>query len=203
MSDRIAALRDASSGRVAGSMVLALALALGTSLLFAGQEWSEYGKTSVARGTPTLKGEWDGSWVFVSRDDRFALFMRTKNGNPEAKLQYQSLAHPEAFDTDWNGKSTYYLAGHTANFDLNLTKRTKDEIEGTWTWQVDFADSGRSEIGKFKMFRIDNGRKLMIAFDTYERQIRRGQELKRFPSTPALSFVKASKRIVLWDELPF
>lgn len=201
MSDPIAAPRAARSRLVTGFLVLSLVL--GPSLLSAGQGWADYGKTAVARGTPTSAGQWDGSWVYVSRDDRFALFMRTVGGKPEAKLQYQSLAHPEAFETDWNGKSTYYLAGHTAIFDLAITSRTKDRIEGTWNWQVEFADSGRSETGKFKMYRIDNGRKLMIAFDSFERQIRRGTELQRFPSTPAIGFTKASKRVVLWDELPF
>ncbi len=184
-----------------GAAVAACALLAGS--LPAGQGWYDYGRVEVDRSTPTPNGTWDGTWYLVNRDDRYALFIRTVDGKPQVKLQYQSISHPEAFETDWSGKSTYYLAGHPATFEIKLTRRTADEMQGTWNWQVDFSDSGRGEVGKFTMYRIGSGRNLMMRFSEFERQIRRNQALKRFPATPSYTFMKASKRVVLWDELPF
>lgn len=152
----------------------------------------------------TDAGVWDGTWYYVHRDGRMAIWIRRgKDDKPEVKLQYQSLTAPEAFETDWNGKANYYLAGQPATFEVALEERTDTTIRGTWKWDVQFEDSGRTEAGAFTFYRASDGRQLVLKFDRWERIIRRRDQVKRYSRPPAWTFVKASKRLVLWDEIPF
>lgn len=164
-----------------------------------------YGETGVFVGEPTTAGDWNGSWMYVWRDGRMALWIRDgKNGVPELRFQYQSTSNPETFETDWSGKSTYYLSGQAATFELRLTKRERDEIRGRWEWKVDFGDSGRSETGDVRIYRVGDGRMLAFEFQPgYARAIYRGERVSKFENPPVFNFVKASRRIVLWDELPW
>lgn len=162
-----------------------------------------WGRGAVMVPDPVTAGVWDGSWVYGNRDERMALFVRTVDGKPEVKFQYQSLASPEAFETDWSGKATYYLSGSPVEFALRVEDGGSDEMRGTWNWSVEFADSGRSERGRFRIYRIDRGRDLAVLFEEYERVQRRFDKVSRWDNPPVWVFNKASKRVVLWDELPF
>ncbi len=152
----------------------------------------------------TDAGVWDGTWYYVHRDGWMAMWIRrAKDAKPEVKLQYLSLIAPEAFETDWNGKATYYLVGQPATFEIALDERTDTTIRGTWKWDVQFEDSGRTETGTFTLYRASDGRQMVLKFDRWERIIRRRDEVKRYSRPPAWTFVKASKRLVLWEEIPF
>lgn len=161
---------------------------------------------AVEPGVParTDAGVWEGTWYYVYRDGWMAIWIRRgKDAKPEVKLRYLSLVSPEAFETDWNGKATYYLVGQPATFEIALDERTDTTIRGTWTWDVQFEDSGRTETGAFTLYRASDGRQMVLKFDRWERIIRRRDEVKRYSRPPAWTFVKASKRLVLWDEIPF
>jgi hypothetical protein len=162
-----------------------------------------WGRGAVLVPDPVAAGTWDGSWVYANRDQRMALYIRTVDGRPEVKFQYQSLAGPEAFESDWTGKATYYLSGSPVEFELAIVDADAAEMRGTWNWHVEFSDSGRSERGTFRLYRINDGRDLAVVFQEYERVIRRFDRVSRWDNPPVWVFNKASKRIVLWDELPF
>lgn len=181
-------------------LFIALALA-GASQVFAqgGDRFS--GSVEVMIPQRTDAGVWDGTWMFVSRDNRMALWVRTEGGKPQVKLQYQSLASAEAFVTDWSGKAVYYLAGEPASFDLGITHRDANMIRATWTWKVEFTDSGRTEMGTVTMFRAGDGRQLVFHFDKLERIVRRRDQVKHYPMETSWTFTKVSKRIVQWDEV--
>lgn len=164
---------------------------------------AQFGRSGVLLPDSTAAGVWDGTWMYLSRDSQMAFWMRTQNGVPQMKLQYQSLAAPEAFETDWDGKAVYYIAGQPATYEIKLSKREKDALEGTWSWDVQFPDSGRAENGQFAMYRAGDGRSLVVRFDAFERTVRRGDQVTRYDVAPVWTFRKASKRLVLWDELPF
>jgi hypothetical protein len=69
---------------------------------------------------------------------------------------------------------------------------------------VQFSKSGREEHGRFQMYRGHDGRKLVLRFDEFERRRTSGDDVRvSTPEHHGMTFVKASKRIVLWDELPF
>ena len=190
--------RRFNAWRIAQVLLLLSSLTAG---VHGGQGWYDYGRVEVGNEPATKQGTWDGTWIHVNRDARIVLYVRTTSGKPEVRLQYQSTIAPEAFETDWDGNATYYLSGQTARFSLALDGRTPDEMSGTWDWSVDFADSGRTELGKFHLYRVDTGRRAVMRFDSWERQIRRGSTLQRFPATPSLGFTKVSKRLLLWDEI--
>ena len=166
---------------------------------------SPYGEMGVFAGERTNAGDWTGTWMYVWRDGRMALWLRPgKDGKPEARFQFQSTASPETFETDWSGKSTYYLSGEPATFELKLLKRDKDEILAHWDWNVDFVNSGRTERGDLKIYRVGDGRMLAFEFQPgYMKEIRRHDKVTKAEAVPLFNFVKASRRIVLWDELPW
>ena len=157
----------------------------------------------IQKDEPTSAGSFDGTWMYVNRDAHFALWARTKNGVPQVKLQYQSLANPEAFETDWDGKAVYYLAGSPVTFELKLGESNADRIVGTWSWVLKIGESGRRETADIVIHRTWYGRTLLMDFKNYEKTITRDGQDKTIKLPVAWSFVKISKRELLWDELPF
>jgi len=160
-------------------------------------------KVLLMKADPTAAGSFDGTWMYVNRDARYVLWARTKNGVPQVKLQYLSLASPEAFETDWDGRSEYYLAGSTVTFELKLGKRSADRIEGTWSWVLKIGASGRRETADIVIYRTAYGRSLLLDFQNFERTITREGHDTTAKLPLAWSFVKISKRELLWDEVPF
>ncbi len=151
-------------------------------------------------------GVWDGTYVFSCRDFRIGMWLRTKNGVPEMKMRYQSLQSPETFETDWNGKASYYVSGQPATFEITYKNRDAKHIEGSWHWEVESVDRGRVDDAVFTLFRSGYGRSAVFKFDKMEQQVRAQQKVRRFPAVPPPSwtFAKVSKRVdVLWEELPF
>jgi len=152
---------------------------------------------------PTTSGSFDGTWMYVNRDSRFALWVRTKNGVSQVKVQYQSLANPEAFETDWDGKAVYYLAGTPVTFDLKLGRCNADQILGDWSWVLDTPETVRKETADLVVNRTGNGRTLLMDFQNYQKLLRRNGQDKTVKVPVAWTWTKISKRELLWDELPF
>jgi hypothetical protein len=160
-------------------------------------------KLLLEKADPTNAGTFDGTWIYVNRDSRYALWARTKNGVPQIKIQYQSLANPEAFETDWDGKAVYYLAGTPVNFDLTLGKRDANRIAGTWSWVLKVENSARNETADLAIYRTGYGRTLLMDFQNYKRTIMRSGKEQTFHVPMAWTWTKISQRELLWDELPF
>ena len=148
-------------------------------------------------------GTFDGTWMYVNRDAQYALWLRTKDGKREVKLQFRSLSTPETFETDWSGRAEYYLAGTPVAFDIKLLGGDAEELKASWSWNVAFKDSGRRETSDLRMVRTGFGRDLRMEFLTYERTIQRGTERSVIKGPMAWTWVKVSARELLWDELPF
>lgn len=164
-----------------------------------------FGRAKLEIPGAVAEGTWDGTWYHVSRDYRVALWMRTAaNGRPELKLQYLRVGSPaEQFTTDWSGRAEYEVQRAPATFSLTLTEGDQDGLRGDWFWDLQFAASGRTEEGVVTIYRGGDGRKLVFLFDPWERRLRRGDEVQTISTGMTWTFIKASKRQVLWDELPF
>jgi len=166
-------------------------------------------QTAPTRPSPFVQsaaveaGTFDGTWMYVNRDAQYALWVRTKDGKREVKLQFRSMSTPEAFETDWNGKAEYYMAGSPVAFELKLLAGDARELKGTWSWIVTFPDSGRRESSDLRMVRTGFGRDLRMEFLTYERTIMRGGQNSTVKGPMAWTWVKVAARELLWDELPF
>lgn len=163
------------------------------------------GKVGVFKPEATAEGSWDGAWIYVCRDWRMALWIRTDGGVPRMKIRYESTAAPESFETDWETRATYFMAGTQASFAVTWKNRDASSMRGEWKWDVQFERSGRSESGEFEVVRVGNGRNLSVVFDKFERQVRRSDgKVLVYPSTPVWTFRKVSRRAdALWEELPF
>ena len=152
---------------------------------------------------PTTAGSFDGTWMYINRDMRFVMWARTKDGVPQVRLQFQSLANPEAFETDWDGKAVYYLAGTPVHFDLKLGTANADEILGAWSWTLRLEGTGRAETADVVIHRTGYGRTLLMDFQNYQKVITKNGKDQIVKMPVAWTWTKVSKRELLWDELPF
>ena len=157
----------------------------------------------IQKDDPTSAGSFDGTWMYVNRDTHFALWVRTKNGVPQVRLQFQSLASPEAFESDWDGKALYYMAGNPVTFELKLGESNLDRIVGKWSWVLTVGNSMRRETADIVIYRTVYGRTLMMDFENYEKTITSGGKNKIMKAPVVWNWVKISNREILWDELPF
>jgi len=157
----------------------------------------------IQKDDETTAGSFDGTWMYVNRDLRFALWIRTKEGVPQVRLQYQSLANPEAFETNWDGKALYYMAGSPVTFEFTLGPSTADRIVGKWAWDATIGNSARRETADIVLYRTVFGRTVLMDFQNYEKRITDGGRNKIMKAPVVWNWVKISNRELLWDELPF
>jgi len=151
----------------------------------------------------TDEGVFHGTWYYVTRDGDMALWIRSVDGQPELKVRFRAKSTTESFETGWDGNVAYTLAGYPATFGIDLNHRDENTLAGSWQWEVKFSNSGRTENGKFILYRVGDGRHMVLKFSEYERKTWKGEKMSARTGLPAWGFRKASKRIVLWDELPF
>ncbi len=188
---------------LASAVVLTFALAVPAGEEKAGGPVETPDTPIVKRAEPVTAGTFDGTWMYVNRDLRFALWIRTKDGVPQVRLQYQSLASPEAFETDWDGKAVYYLAGNPVTFALKLGTSNAQQLTGTWAWNLEVEHSARREAADVVIYRTQYGRTLLMDFQNFRRTITRNgkDSLMKVPFN--WTWNKVSNRELLWDELPF
>jgi hypothetical protein len=196
--------RILSGSLVLVGIVIVAAAALPSALVLAqSNRRNTFGHTDLRVPKPTDAGEWDGTWWYVNRDARMAIWLRTVDGLPELKFQFMSLSAPEGFATDWNAHSEYETRNAAGLFDLQIDERDANTIKGTWNWTLDTDDSARRQRGEVTIFRTGSGRQLVVYFNRFEFSIGRKDQEKWQPARQSWTFRKASKRLVLWDELPF
>ncbi len=198
-------------GRIFIGTTLALALSAGA----AGQDpppritnrelpiKSSLGRMGLGLPEPTSKGNWEGTWMYISRDVHLALWIAEDKGKPIVKFRYEgSLRGSESFETDWTGKARYFVENHPGTFEFTLKETGPDLIEADWDWVLDMRGSSRTETSDIEMYRAGDGRQLVMYFKDFERVVlSQGQrKVHNFPQ--AWTFRKMSRRLVLWEELP-
>jgi hypothetical protein len=129
------------------------------------------------------------------------MWIDTSGDRIRLKVQYQGISIPEGFVTDWDGNATYIFAGEPGTFEMKITEANENRIRGTWFWDVQFETLGRSERGVFTLYRVGDGRRLVLDFSEFEKVLRRDDKVSRFNGPVAWGFKKISKRIVKWDEV--
>jgi hypothetical protein len=160
-------------------------------------------RVGIMKSDATTAGSFDGTWLYVNRDARFALWIRTKDGARQVRLQYQSLASPESFETDWDGKAVYYMAGRPVTFELKLATQDAEKITGSWSWILQLDRSGRKETADVVMYRTAYGRTFQMDFNNYAKTVTRNGVDRTVNVPNSWSWIKVSKRELLWEELPF
>jgi len=188
-------------------MLVAAAVVL-SPCAFAEEEKTELKGTGtdrilIEKAEATTAGSFEGTWLYLNRDAHFALWSRMKNGVPQVKIQYQSTASPEAFETDWDGKALYYLAGNPVTFELKLGPSTADRIVGKWFWELKVGDAHRLETADVVLHRTHYGRTMLMDFQNFEKTITHQGKDKVAKLPVVWNWIKISKRELIWDELPF
>jgi hypothetical protein len=199
-----------------GRLLIVTVLFLGLSAGAAGQDppptlrkeevpiKSSLGRMGLSLPEPTANGVWEGTWLYVSRDVILAMWLTEEQGKLIAKFRFEgTLRATEAFETDWTGKASYFVQDHPGTFEFTLKETGPDVIEADWDWVLDMRGSLRSEKSDIEMFRAGDGRRLVMFFKVFERVIESGGSRKVHDAPQAWTFRKMSRRLVLWEELPF
>jgi hypothetical protein len=160
-------------------------------------------RTSISIPDSTAAGEWDGTWWYVNRDAKLALWIQTVDGKPQVKVQFENLKAIENFTSDWSGIARYTTHNGAGNFALKLSEADANTIKADWDWTFVVGRSTRQERGKVTIFRSGTGRQLVVRFDSFEFYIGPVDEIRWQKADQALTFRKASKRQIRWEELPF
>jgi hypothetical protein len=162
-----------------------------------------FGRSTLAIDEPTTEGVWEGTWLYVNRDIKLALWLRGSEGIPEYKLRYHRVSGPqEDFETDWAGGAQYTSREGSGKFDLSITSGDENALQATWLWDLQFTDSGKTENANLSITRTGDGRQIVFMFEDYIISLWRGQAKQEIPVNQVWNFIKVSKRLVLWDELP-
>lgn len=166
------------------------------------EQFTDWGRVTHTVPVASSEGVWDGTWIYVNRDRQIALWFKTEGGAPKVKLRYLDLSSGEGFETDWEGKSEYEVRQSKGRFSLGPTRRDAARIEGHWDWVLEAGKGARIEVGDYHMYRTGDGRYLAMNFEELERTVH-GSNDRVYTGSVSLTFIKVSKRLVLWDELPF
>jgi hypothetical protein len=169
-------------------------------------ESPQYGRSKLPTPERTDAGDWDGTWFYVSRTRKMALWIRSEGGKPRIKLRLEDRAAPaEGFTTDWDSQADYRTGGLHGTFSIEFDERDANTISGTWTWEVDSRKAHTRETADFTLYRLGWGRQLAWQFTDLEREFLGGSRANAKQTLPRLiwTFRKASRREALWGELPF
>jgi hypothetical protein len=148
-------------------------------------------------------GNFVGTWWYVNRDIRAALWLKSVDGEIAAKLQMLRFGSRESFITDWDGVASYDLRGGAGSFALSIDEGDANELRGSWAWELRFPDSSRSESSPVKLYRTGDGRRLVMHFPTLREVVVRPNKTADSTIEKVWTFRQASRRLLLWDELPF
>ncbi len=189
--------------RFAGAGLVAAMLVLTAAVPSSAQQDPKAPGISKRRMPPsTTDGSWDGTWFYMNRDMKMALWFLTEGDTVKVKLQYLDMADAESFATNWEGQAEYAHRGSQGKMSIGLQETSPDRMAGDWSWELKNKVSSRVESGQFEMFRSLDGRSLVMAFSDLSRKFqgKRSQELEL---DAIWTFRKASRRHVVWGELPF
>ncbi len=150
----------------------------------------------------TTDGSWDGTWFYMNRDMKMALWFRTEADTVKVKFQYLDMADAESFSTSWEGQAEYAHRGSQGTMSIGIQETSPDRMTGTWNWELKNRVSSRAESGKFQMFRSLDGRSMVMAFEDLTRNFQ-GKRSQEVQLDAIWTFRKASRRHVVWGELPF
>ena len=184
-------------------LLLLAFLSLTAVPLPAADESSPAALSNVLPEDASLDGNWHGTWIYVSREHRFALWVQMQGDHVEVRLRYQSMGSGESFQTDWNGQATYVVNRGNGTFSFDITKSDENLLFGDWFWRLEYPNSSRTETSPIRMYRIADGRMLRIEFPEFERTLVKRDKRTHSKVNHSWSFRKISRRILLWDELPF
>lgn len=191
-------------GRCVGLAIAALATLAAAAPIFAQMIPRHSGRVEAAVPDPVTDGDWNGTWYYASAECKMALWMRTgPKGKVELKLRYDSLSRPISFETDWTGSADYYISAKRSTFRIALAKTGRDRLEGTWSWSSELPGELRTERGSITLFRAFDGRQLVFRFHDFEAFATTRKGTGVTDVAPVWTFLKGSRRLVLWDELPF
>ena len=158
-------------------------------------------RVGVRGGEPTQAGTFEGTWIYANRDAHYAMWIRTKDGKPQVRLQYQSLANPESFETDWDGPREL-LHGGEAGVVLAPARRGRCPGArrplglGALRRRAPRAARRRASRCSARGY----GRTLSMNFKDYQRIITAGPNGNVLRAPMTWTWVKVSKRELLWDE---
>ena len=162
------------------------------------------GKHTVESPDRTDAGDWEGTWYYVSRIRKMALWIRENDGEIKIKVRIEGAAgKSESVTTDWDSKGEFVQTGKPGSFRLEFDHTDADTISGRWIWDYGSPELGKSERAEFTMFRAGYGRQLVWQFKDFEHKNWGGERVSQRVDDVVWTLQKVSRREALWGELPF
>ena len=200
-------MKTDSSGRTAlivPALLIAVALTVPASLILAQESQSFWGRTKVATPEATDEGDFYGTWWFHSKDQKAALWIKEEDGVTKVKMQLLVLHTSESMATDWDGEAKYVHRGRTGRLAITFDETGDDLLSGSWNWELTRLDWKRLETADIKLYRTGGGRTMVAEFDNFDRTYEGGASSTTLDTKHQVwVFVKGSRRIARWEELPF
>ena len=192
------------SPKHSGRIVIRLAAALLIAALFAVVTHAQRFPSRQGIDIPdrTDAGDFYGTWYFVMRDAKVAIWIQEKKGQPKVKLQYLNTGTAESFATDWSGHADYIFGNKTGEFDFEILESDENTIRVHWVWHLGIGMVRRTETAWIRVFRAGDGRALVLDFEDLER-VDAGVSGSYLAYPQIWVFRKASKNQRRWEELPF
>ena len=162
------------------------------------EHMTTYGRSKVRAPERTDAGDWAGTWFYINKRRKMALWMRVEEGTPKLKLRVQERG--KNMSTDWDGQSSYDVGSEPGEYSMTIDQRDDKTISGNWVWSVGNPGEGWKETADFSIYRTGRGRQMVMRIENWERDVAGNL---RSLKLQIWTFQKASRREALWGELPF
>jgi len=130
------------------------------------------------------------------------VWIRDQDGVPMVKFRFQGEGtNSQNFETDWNTVGEIHVKGRTGSFTMDFDQRDENTIAGQWNWDLVQGGTVRTDEAQFTMFRGGYGRQMIWRVETEPSPSKSG--IKPGSGLLVWTFHKASRREILWSEIPF
>ena len=182
------------------------ALLIGDGATLVAQEHdSRFGRSTLGGAERSDAGDWYGTWYYVSRTQKMAIWIRDDDGTPQVKwrLSGTQSGDLDSFSTDWSSQGVANDRGQSGTFKLTLDTADQNTIAGNWAWEVRAGKNGRKDTANFELYRSGDGRHAVMRITDWKREFWGKREYAQTQEYKVWTFRKASRREAMWNELPF
>lgn len=162
----------------------------------------------------TTAGKFEGTWYRVDPENRQAVqFRRSENGRGWDLRFYWRSADGFEIDTDWASRHTFTYKGFPGVLVLNVDPKLSNESRVTVHYRRDQDGASASHLteeGDLILYRTGDGRLLVWLQDPLKIDTTVAEPIAPYEEDGAKrdeqrlwQFGKVSKRLILWDEIPW
>jgi hypothetical protein len=172
-------------------------------------------QTRVVPPDETAAGGFEGTWYRIDPDNHQAVqFRRGPNGKGwEVRFYWQTTMDQFQIDTNWRTRTEFAFKGYPGArvLDVDQKKSTPSRILIHYHRDQDGADKSHlTEEGDVLVYRAGEGRNLVWRQEPLRTKVKISEPIAPYEEDGANTeqqrlwiFMKASRRLIPWDEIPW